>query len=462
MINRRIRALLGGGLGLLLAGCAQATPAAPTVEALPTAGEAELTPSVTVTDQDVSSGTVSIPVVVAAQPGWVVIHITKNGAPGPVIGQAPVLIGANADVQVDIDLARATGQLFAMLHVDAGVAGEYEFPGADVPVTAGDQLVNVPFNATFPIEPSVTVTDQDVSEGNVSIESVMAAAPGWLVIHISQGGAPGPVIGQSPVIVGYNPEVGVAIDLSQATGQLFAMLHLDEGAAGVYEFPGADAPVFSGEAPVNVAFNATFEVTPFVSVSDQLVAEGTVTIDKVSAAEAGWIAIHTDASGSPGPVIGFAPVGIGHNQNVVVEIDEAQATPILYAMLHVDAGVIGEYNFPGDDGPIFDIGGYLVMSQFELAAEEASAGPVVVLVVDVNFREKEVTVPVGTTVTWMYNGNLPHTVTSDDGLFESGTLGSGGSFSYTFEEVGTFAYFCRFHGGPGGSAMAGVITVEAG
>jgi plastocyanin len=131
-------------------------------------------------------------------------------------------------------------------------------------------------------------------------------------------------------------------------------------------------------------------------------------------------------------------------------------------MLHLDAGVLGEYNFPGDDVPIFDIGGYIVMTQFQLLAEEASAGPVVVLVVDVNFREKEVTVPVGTTVTWMYNANLPHTVTSDDGLFDSGTLGSGGSFSYTFDEAGTFAYHCRFHGGPGGSAMSGVIIVEEG
>jgi plastocyanin len=461
MINRRIGVLLGG-LALLMASCAPATPTESTVEPLPPAEGPELTPSVTVGDQDAGAGTVTIAEVVAAEPGWLVIHTTKNGGPGPVIGQAQVSVGATENLEVEINLAQATGQLFAMLHVDAGAAGEYEFPGADVPVTAGDQLVNVPFNATFPIEPSVTVTDQDVSEGNVSIASVMAAAPGWLVIHISQGGAPGPVIGQSPVIVGYNPKVGVAIDLSQATGQLFAMLHLDEGTAGVYEFPGADAPVFAGEAPVNVPFNATFEVTPFVSVSDQVLAESTVTIDKVSAAEAGWIAIHIDASGSPGPVIGFAPVGVGHNQNVAVEIDEAQATPLLYAMLHVDAGVLGEYNFPGDDVPIFDIGGYIVMTQFQLLAEEASAGPVTVLVVDVNFREKEVTVPVGTTVTWMYNGNLPHTVTSDDGLFESGTLGSGGSFSYTFEEAGTFAYFCRFHGGPGGSAMAGVIIVEEG
>ncbi|MGH2621420.1 MAG: plastocyanin/azurin family copper-binding protein, partial [Anaerolineales bacterium] len=110
----------------------------------------------------------------------------------------------------------------------------------------------------------------------------------------------------------------------------------------------------------------------------------------------------------------------------------------------------------------FDIGGYLVMTPFQLGEPAASAGPATVMVVDVNFREKEVTVPLGTTVTWVYSGNLPHTVTSDDGLFDSGTLGSGGSFSYTFDEAGTFAYYCRFHGGAGGSAMSGVITVEEG
>jgi len=455
MINRRIGVLLGG-LALLLAGCAQGTPAAPTVEPLPTAG---LTPSVTVGDQDASSGSVTIDEVIAAQPGWLAIHTTKNGAPGPVIGHASVSVGSNEDVQVEIDLAKATGQLFAMLHIDAGYEGDYEFPGADVPVAAGDQLVNVPFNATFPLVPSVTVTDQDASEGNVSIESVVAAAPGWLAIHVTQAGAPGPVIGQSPVIVGYNPDVSVAIDLSQATGQLFAMLHLDEGAAGVYEFPGADVPAFAGEAIVNVPFNATFAITAAVTASDQAAADGTVTVDRVSAAEPGWIVIHIDVNGAPGPVIGFAPVAVGNHQNVAVEIDLAQATPTLYAMLHVDAGVAGEYNFPGDDVPIIGAAGNVTLAPFQLLEEGASAGEVEVLIVDVNFRKKEVTVPVGATIMWVYNATLPHTVTSDSGLFDSGALGDGGSFSHTFDEPGTFPYHCRFHGGPGGSAMSGVIIV---
>jgi plastocyanin len=51
-------------------------------------------------------------------------------------------------------------------------------------------------------------------------------------------------------------------------------------------------------------------------------------------------------------------------------------------------------------------------------------------------------VPVGTTVTWVNEGNTPVTVTSADGLFESDTLDPGDSFSVTFDAPGTFRYFC--------------------
>ena len=354
MINKRIVALLGG-LGLLLAGCAQATPAAPTVEPLPPAEQptSELTPSVSVSDQDVSGGIVTIDQVVAVERGWLVIHIAENGAPGPVIGQTQVRVGTNDNVQVEIDLDRATGQLFAMLHVDAGYPDEYEFPGPDV-------------------------------------------------------------------------------------------------------------PVFAGEAMVNVPFNATFAITSAVIASNQAAVDGKVTIDSVSASEPSWIVIHVDANGAPGPVIGFAPVPVGHNQDVVVEIDLAQATPTLYAMLHVDAGVGGEYNFPGEDLPTVDAQGAVVMAPFQLLEAEASTGEVVISIAGVSFGQKEVTVPVGTTVKWVHSAPVPHTVTSDDGLFDSGTLTNGGSFSYTFDQPGTFAYYCRFHGGPGGAGMSATIIVEEG
>ncbi len=459
---------VAGGLAVVLAACATATPEprpAPTDAPAATQEEAieEMVPSVTVSDQDASGGTVTIEKVVADQPGWLVIHITKNGAPGPVIGQSPVPEGSSSNVEVAIDLDQATQQLFAMLHFDAGTEGVYEFPGDDAPVFVEDQIVNVPFNATFPITDSVTVSDQDASEGVVSIDQVVASQPGWLVIHVTRNGGTGPVIGQSPVIVGSNPDLAVEIDLSQATGQLFAMLHLDAGTEGVYEFPGDDVPVFVDDVIVNVPFQAAFPTEDAVTASDQSAVEGTVTIDLVSAVEPGWIVIHAEADGGPGPVIiGSAPVGVGNNANVTVEIDLDQATETLYAMLHLDLGAAGEYEFPGNDRPVFDEAGNVVLAPFTLLESQASAGEEEVKVVDINFQMKVITIPVGTTVTWVYDATLPHTATSDTNLFNSGTLKEGDRFSYTFDEAGTFPYFCMFHGGTGGSGMSGIVNVTEG
>lgn len=68
------------------------------------------------------------------------------------------------------------------------------------------------------------------------------------------------------------------------------------------------------------------------------------------------------------------------------------------------------------------------------------------------------TVPVGTTVTWSNNDpGMIHTVTSADGLFDSGFLQEGDTWSYTFDEVGEFEYFCIPH-----PWMRARVVVEAG
>jgi plastocyanin len=54
-------------------------------------------------------------------------------------------------------------------------------------------------------------------------------------------------------------------------------------------------------------------------------------------------------------------------------------------------------------------------------------------------------VTVGTTVTWTNAGERNHTATSDDDVFGSDRLGSGDTFSFTFEEAGTFPYRCELH-----------------
>jgi plastocyanin len=58
------------------------------------------------------------------------------------------------------------------------------------------------------------------------------------------------------------------------------------------------------------------------------------------------------------------------------------------------------------------------------------------------------------------DGEEQHTITADDGSFDSGILNPGDTFSLTFDTPGTSAYYCQIHGGPGGVGMAGTIVVN--
>src|SRR5215207_2353686 len=78
-----------------------------------------------------------------------------------------------------------------------------------------------------------------------------------------------------------------------------------------------------------------------------------------------------------------------------------------------------------------------------IAAHQEAA--TAVQVVDFAFEPGTLTVPVGATVTWTNAGGRPHTVTADDGSFDSGRLDPGEQFSETFEQPGTFSYHCGFH-----------------
>jgi plastocyanin len=73
--------------------------------------------------------------------------------------------------------------------------------------------------------------------------------------------------------------------------------------------------------------------------------------------------------------------------------------------------------------------------------------------VNFRFEDAEFTTTAGSTVWWVNEGSAPHTVTSD--LFDSGTIRTGNGFSYTFDEPGEYAYWCKNHPG-----MEGTIIVE--
>ena len=89
-----------------------------------------------------------------------------------------------------------------------------------------------------------------------------------------------------------------------------------------------------------------------------------------------------------------------------------------------------------------------------LGLRGANAQDTAVSIVDFAFQPASLSVTAGSTVTWTNSGAAPHTVTSDSGAFNSGTLQPGASFSHTFTTAGTFSYFCEIH-----PNMTGTITV---
>lgn len=64
---------------------------------------------------------------------------------------------------------------------------------------------------------------------------------------------------------------------------------------------------------------------------------------------------------------------------------------------------------------------------------------------DFEFDPKEITVSVGTTVTWTNEGPTAHTATADDGTFDTGNLVKGASGTYKFTKAGTYKYHCTPH-----------------
>ena len=72
------------------------------------------------------------------------------------------------------------------------------------------------------------------------------------------------------------------------------------------------------------------------------------------------------------------------------------------------------------------------------------------------FAPQRITVKTGTTVTWVNDDDIPHTVVSNNKLFKSKTLDTKDSFSFTFVTPGTYDYFCSLH-----PHMTGTVVVES-
>ena len=146
-------------LVILVAGCAQQAEKKETKQPARAVGAGEPAKatqaslsgedySIAVSDQQIIEGAVTVPKILTKEQGWIVLRADKDGDPGAVLGYAQVKSGENKDVKIKVDPSKATNTLHAILHKDLGISGKLEYPGADSPITVGEdtgELVQASF-----------------------------------------------------------------------------------------------------------------------------------------------------------------------------------------------------------------------------------------------------------------------------------------------------------------------------
>jgi plastocyanin len=75
----------------------------------------------------------------------------------------------------------------------------------------------------------------------------------------------------------------------------------------------------------------------------------------------------------------------------------------------------------------------------------------------IQFAPTEIHIPAGGTVLWTNSSPIGHTVTADDGSYDSGNINQGDTFSTSFDAPGTYSYYCIPHKAAG---MVAVVVVD--
>jgi plastocyanin len=95
-----------------------------------------------------------------------------------------------------------------------------------------------------------------------------------------------------------------------------------------------------------------------------------------------------------------------------------------------------------------------------LTSVSAQDADVTVDMVGLSFTPTVVHVSPGATVVWTNSSPVAHTVTADDGSFDSGSVDPDSTFSTLFDTPGTYQYYCVPHGSAGLHGMAATIIVD--
>jgi sugar lactone lactonase YvrE len=240
------------------------------------------------------------------------------------------------------------GELYAVQFGLANEQGYVPDTGALLRIQEGDASEVLVSGLSFP----TSIAFNADGDAYVTVNGVGAPGSGQLLRFADLTGATGTPVAEAAA--------GAAPAGSEAEGA-------EVGAAE----PVTDTAAVAG---ATADAGAAADTGDSVLASDQESDGSSVIVDSVTTLVDGWVVIHADEGGSPGAVLGHTSVPAGTTENVVVILDPALAADAsLWAMLHIDAGEVGTYEFPGSDTPVM-VGGEIVMAPFAVTVAAADTG----------------------------------------------------------------------------------------
>ena len=373
MNKKRIAALLIG-VGLVAAACSSNSDTASSSTTAGAEAPATSPASVTVGDQMSDGTTIVVKSVELPSAGFIAVHADNGGSPGAVIGHSDLLAAGTSDgVTVTLDTPlEGTSIVWPMAHIDMDGDGQYTFMppdnAIDVPAINADGNVAVAPSAVTLLPSrgpsSLEAVDQEGLGLGVSVASVTLPAQGFIAVHAEADGAPGPVIGHSDLLpAGTSADVEIIFDEPlEVSAKVFPMAHIDMDGDGQYTFMPPDNAIdlpalFDNGDVAVVAVNLTVlpATAPSFLEADEQTSDGaTIVVKTVNLPANGFIAVHADADGSPGPVIGHSDLlTAGGSTDVTVTLDEAlTASGVVWPMVHIDMDGDGEYTFMPPDNAV--------------------------------------------------------------------------------------------------------------
>ena len=202
-----------------------------------------------------------------------------------------------------------------------------------------------------------------------------------------------------------------------------------------------------------------FKIEPGVEIDNQPLVDGTVTVKSVQSTDTGWLVIHQDKDGKPGPIIGYTSIQKGINDNVRVSIDKEKLTERLIAMLHIDAGKKEVFEFPGPDTPVM-LNNKIVMEPFDIL--KANITRLDISAKNWVFEPNALKVKKGSTVELhlLSNEGTHGFALPAFGINEKMDKGKEAIVRFVATKSGQFPFHCSIYCGPGHREMKGQLTVE--